>query len=206
MSKRKPAKVIIIGPCGVGKTALVVRRQDDQFDPRSPSTIGASFSVLFVNGVKLNVWDTAGQERYRSLTPLYTRDADVVFACTQIDDAGSWAALQQILRDENVKHHIRNARVYLVFTKCDLVDCDIISGAKITNRERAGKMFNFESIYYTSAHSGEGVIDLFNAAASIVRPDPFVITDTLIGLHGGGDTLNITTAATPKSQCMSCVV
>jgi len=50
------------------------------------------------NGVtiKLQIWDTAGQEKYRSVTPIYYRDAAaaiIVFDVTSrlsLDDAQTW--------------------------------------------------------------------------------------------------------------------
>lgn len=53
-----------------------------------------------VSGVKakLQIWDTAGQEKYRSVTPIYYRDAAAaicVFDVTNrqsLDDAKKWLA------------------------------------------------------------------------------------------------------------------
>ena len=45
------------------------------FSENQESTIGAAFLTKTVGDVKLQIWDTAGQERYRSLTPMYYRNA-----------------------------------------------------------------------------------------------------------------------------------
>lgn len=63
----------------------------DQFDSYRESTIGAAFltqtiSLDEITTVKFEIWDTAGQERYKSLAPMYYRNANcavVVYDITQ---------------------------------------------------------------------------------------------------------------------------
>ena len=77
-------KILIIGESGVGKSSLLLRFTDDQFDPEMAATIGVDFKVKVMNQqgnrVKLAIWDTAGQERFRTLTPSYYRGAQVTRA------------------------------------------------------------------------------------------------------------------------------
>ena len=39
-------KILIIGESGVGKSSLLLRFTDDQFDPEMAATIGVDFKVL----------------------------------------------------------------------------------------------------------------------------------------------------------------
>lgn len=63
----------------------------DQFDDYRESTIGAAFLTQTLaldeqTTVKFEIWDTAGQERYKSLAPMYYRNANcavVVYDITQ---------------------------------------------------------------------------------------------------------------------------
>ena len=65
--------------------------QQDQFDDYRESTIGAAFLTQTISlddttTVKFEIWDTAGQERYKSLAPMYYRNANcavVVYDITQ---------------------------------------------------------------------------------------------------------------------------
>ncbi|KAJ4432321.1 hypothetical protein ANN_20940 [Periplaneta americana] len=77
---------------GVGKTSMVVRYIGKMFSHHISPTIGASFFTCKLNvedtRVKLQVWDTAGQERFRSMAPMYYRNANaalLVFDITQYD-------------------------------------------------------------------------------------------------------------------------
>lgn len=76
----------------------------DQFDDYRESTIGAAFLTQTISlddttTVKFEIWDTAGQERYKSLAPMYYRNANcavVVYDITQAVGARS-QILDQVL-------------------------------------------------------------------------------------------------------------
>lgn len=79
--------------------SLVLRFVKDQFDDYRESTIGAAFLTQTVSldeqtTVKFEIWDTAGQERYKSLAPMYYRNANcavVVYDITQpVSSRCSW--------------------------------------------------------------------------------------------------------------------
>ena len=65
-------KLLIIGDQSVGKTCLMLRFCDNNFDPVMVSTIGIDMRTkkIQLDGqqVKLQIWDTAGQERFRATT------------------------------------------------------------------------------------------------------------------------------------------
>eukprot|EP01095_Lingulamoeba_sp_RSL-Kostka_P005503 TRINITY_DN1683_c0_g1_i1.p1 TRINITY_DN1683_c0_g1~~TRINITY_DN1683_c0_g1_i1.p1 ORF type:complete len:207 (-),score=73.36 TRINITY_DN1683_c0_g1_i1:262-882(-) len=70
-------KLLLIGDSGVGKSCILVRFVDDEFEEDQVCTIGVDFKVKMINmqGKKINltIWDTAGQEKFRSLTSSYYR-------------------------------------------------------------------------------------------------------------------------------------
>lgn len=80
-----------VQPLTLNKSSLVLRFVKDQFDDYRESTIGAAFLTQTVTldentTVKFEIWDTAGQERYKSLAPMYYRNAHcavVVYDITQ---------------------------------------------------------------------------------------------------------------------------
>ncbi|XP_076822351.1 ras-related protein Rab-13-like isoform X2 [Clavelina lepadiformis] len=95
-SERK--KIIVLGDSGAGKTALLKRIIYNNFD-QTQATVGLEFGVASakVNGVhytKLEIWDTAGSEKFRSLAPLYMRDADGVIMVYAVDDPQSFESLE----------------------------------------------------------------------------------------------------------------
>jgi small GTP-binding protein len=71
--------------------SMMLTPYQDQFDDYRESTIGAAFLTQTIaldesTTVKFEIWDTAGQERYKSLAPMYYRNANcavVVYDITQ---------------------------------------------------------------------------------------------------------------------------
>ncbi|XP_020021858.1 ras-related protein Rab-13 isoform X2 [Castor canadensis] len=72
-------KLLLIGDSGVGKTCLIIRFAEDNFNNTYISTIGIDFKIRTVDiegkKIKLQVWDTAGQERFKTITTAYYRGA-----------------------------------------------------------------------------------------------------------------------------------
>lgn len=75
-------KVVLLGDTAVGKSSIALRLVTRKFPNEMQSTIGASFFVYTThkNGklLKYEIWDTAGQERYKSIIPMYIRNAHVI--------------------------------------------------------------------------------------------------------------------------------
>eukprot|EP00388_Colpodella_angusta_P030290 GDKK01019102.1.p1 GENE.GDKK01019102.1~~GDKK01019102.1.p1 ORF type:complete len:217 (-),score=30.07 GDKK01019102.1:47-667(-) len=79
-------KVLLIGEASVGKSSILLRFTNDEFDQRQLATIGVDYRVKYMEPrVKLALWDTAGQEKFRTLTGSYYRGAHgivLVYDCT----------------------------------------------------------------------------------------------------------------------------
>ncbi|XP_028391902.1 ras-related protein Rab-22A-like [Dendronephthya gigantea] len=153
-------KVCLLGDTGVGKSCLVLRFVSDRFEDRSKPTIGASFmSKMFVADeqvYKFQIWDTAGQERYRSLAPLYYRDASAAIVVYDITNQSSFFALKDWIKE--IKRYGPNECVVAIAgNKCDLEDQREI--ATESAREYAESV---EAIFAeTSALSARNVQELF---------------------------------------------
>ena len=69
--------MLLIGNSGVGKSCLLLRFADDQFQENFMPTIGVDFKIRTIDSddkvCKLQIWDTAGQERFKSVTRSYFR-------------------------------------------------------------------------------------------------------------------------------------
>ncbi|KPJ10644.1 Ras-related protein Rab-31 [Papilio machaon] len=97
------AKIVVLGSQGVGKTSLVVRYIGKMFSRHISPTIGASFFTCNINlaeaRVKLQVWDTAGQERFRSMAPMYYRNANAALLVFDITCRASFAAVKSWVKE-----------------------------------------------------------------------------------------------------------
>lgn len=91
-------KLIFVGEKGVGKTNIISRLMDKEFDENSKSNISAAISIKFIEVkkkvYKVNIWDTVGQEKYRAISNMFLNGADIVFFIYQIDRRKSFEELQ----------------------------------------------------------------------------------------------------------------
>jgi len=117
-------KILIIGESGVGKSSLLLRFTDDNFDPEQTLTIGVDFKTKKIdidgNLVKLAIWDTAGQERFRTLTPSYYRDAQGAILVYDVNSASSFTKLENWLTELDTFSTKSNIVKMVVGNKIDL--------------------------------------------------------------------------------------
>jgi small GTP-binding protein len=115
--------LVLLGEAAVGKTSIVRRMTKGTFDNYSESTIGAAFnSYIRKYGnrmVKFEIWDTAGQERYRSITPLYYRNATSAFLVYDITAKETFEVAKTYLRELKSYNTIVPV-IVLIGNKCDL--------------------------------------------------------------------------------------
>jgi small GTP-binding protein len=116
-------KVILVGDTSVGKTSLVAQYNSATFDPTVESTIGGLFVEKQVktstSKVNLRIWDTAGQECYRSLIPMYSRDAAAALIVVDVSSESSYISVgnwYKMLKDTCPP----DVRIYVVANKIDL--------------------------------------------------------------------------------------
>ncbi|XP_045470305.1 ras-related protein Rab-18-like [Harmonia axyridis] len=116
-------KILIIGESGVGKSSILLRFIDDNFDPDQTLTIGVDFKTkkLTVDGntVKLAIWDTAGQERFRTLTPSYYRDAQGAILVFDVSNYSTFARLETWLNELDTYSTRSNIVKMIVGNKID---------------------------------------------------------------------------------------
>jgi Ras-related protein Rab-6A len=87
-------KIIFLGDQGVGKSSILNRFAQDKFEQNYQATIGLDFHSknVAINGcnVRLLLYDTAGQEKFKSLIPMYIRDANIIIVVYDITSKESF--------------------------------------------------------------------------------------------------------------------
>uniref|UniRef100_A0A8C6TUX5 Ras-related protein Rab-13 n=1 Tax=Neogobius melanostomus TaxID=47308 RepID=A0A8C6TUX5_9GOBI len=159
-------KLLLIGDSGVGKTCLIIRFAEDNFNSTYISTIGIDFKVktIDVDGkkVKLQVWDTAGQERFKTITTAYYRGPWWgIILVYDITDEKSYENIQNWMKSikENASAGVSQM---LLGNKCD------IEAKRKVPKETGEKLANDHGIRFfeTSAKSSINVDESFLALAS----------------------------------------
>ena len=98
-NSKNETKVVIVGDSGVGKSSLLLRYYRNEFSDVFEVTIGGAFTQTKVDlekgvSVTLDIWDTAGQERFRSLMPLYYRQASAAVIVYDVGDMKSFQSMK----------------------------------------------------------------------------------------------------------------
>nr|KAG5694038.1 hypothetical protein BaRGS_025617 [Batillaria attramentaria] len=172
MALARVPRVVTVGSISTGKTSLVSRYLNDDFQPAT-ATVGYLSTLVRIRPepkdpllpeVQFELIDTAGSERYGALAPSYLRGAVVVMLVYDINDTMSFDAVQHRWRKE-VRVYAPDAHVILVGTKLDRAP----SGRQVITERAANFAANSGYTFFeTSAKTGQNVQPLFNAIVNIV--------------------------------------
>jgi len=159
-------KIVVIGDGAVGKTSLIKKYTKGTFERDYVKTIGAQLSKYNkeINGdmIRLIFWDLAGQEDFNFLHDLFYKEskAAIIVYSLEKNDLGydSFTHIENWYK--KLIKHCGDIPAILFANKVDLIDNSNIDTIRI--QELVHK-YNFLRYFITSAKSGEGVIEAFNA-------------------------------------------
>lgn len=182
---------MLSNPQAVGKSSLVLRFVNNDFQENKEPTIGAAFLTQKCNlptrTIKFEIWDTAGQERFASLAPMYYRNAQAALVVydltkpTSLIKAKHWVAELQRQASPGIV-------IALVGNKLDLTndgsgesgaggeaaaggdDADDSGDARKVSTEEAKAYAEEEGLLFfeTSAKTGTNVTEVFTAIANAI--------------------------------------
>lgn len=90
-------KIVTIGDCYVGKTSIIRRYVENQYNSEYSYTIALNFlrKNIIRNGICNNIffWDTAGSEKFKAINSIFYRGAD---ACILVFDLTTYLSFLNI--------------------------------------------------------------------------------------------------------------
>ena len=184
-------KIIFLGDQYVGKSSILNRFYQDKFEPDYQATIGLDFHSKNVeingNSVRLLLYDTAGQEKFKSLIPMYIRDANIIIVVYDISNKDSFTHTDHWVNEtKDLKRE--DAIFVLVGNKIDLEEKRVVT-KKEAEDFATEKGFLF---YEVSAKTGEQIQELFESKIFPEMARKYHIGDeegegTNEGTHGQND-------------------
>ena len=153
-------KIIFLGDQYVGKSSILNRFYQDKFEEDYQATIGLDFHSKNVeikgSTIRLLLYDTAGQEKFKSLIPMYIRDANIILVVYDITNKDSFIHTEHWVNEtKDLKRE--DAIFVLVGNKIDLEEKRAVSN-KEGEDFAADKGFLFHEV---SAKTGDEVQELF---------------------------------------------
>ena len=153
-------KLIVIGDELVGKTSILNRFKNNQFNAIYEPTVGLEFQSIPIliddQSVNLLLYDVSGHQKFRSLIPLYASDVNIILLIYDISKTESFNNIDKWFSFLNNIN--KNEVIFaLVGNKSDL---DYNRKVKIEDAEKYAKERNF-IFQEVSAMNGDGIQELF---------------------------------------------
>ena len=164
--KKYQLKVVVVGDPAVGKTSIIRRFADDQFDEDYKHTIGADFNVKVIEypeskeNAVLTVWDIGGHERFEIIRRYYYEGSHAGLIVFSLTNKESFDSVKNWYND--LRTYLKDIPIVLIANKVDLKDKSIIADDEI---EKKLKELNLNNYFKTSAKTGENVEKAFSKVA-----------------------------------------
>ena len=159
-------KITVIGDGMVGKTSLIKKFTHGSFQTDYIRTIGAQFSIynqdIEGDTCKLSLWDIAGQDEFFFLRPsFYNESKAAIIVYSLEDNQHGKDSFKHVSNWHNdIKKFCGNIPTILLGNKVDLIDANLLDESKMLKLARKKE---FLGHFVTSALTGEGVVDAFQA-------------------------------------------
>ena len=167
-TKSSSIKIVLVGPSNAGKTSIAKRFTTDTFDEFQDMTVGSAFfskQVKTARGqVRVELWDTAGQEKFRSVAPMYFRNAAGALLVFDSTVASSFDDCEKQWLPELLPH-LKNSTEFIVLcaNKADLLKPnDAVTEQFIAKVEMFASQRGM-GCYRTSAKKGENIEEVFQS-------------------------------------------
>lgn len=160
-------KVVLVGDSGVGKTCIIQRYINDDYNENTESTSTSTYSYKtlefkkYNKSISLDIWDTAGQELYRALAKNFYLNASIGILVYDIRRKESFESIKDYWYEQVKTSGEENMVFGVVGNKCDLFQEEKVSEAE-------GKKFAKEIgavFQLTSCKENIGIDELFQECA-----------------------------------------
>ena len=156
-------KVVLVGESGVGKTCIIKRYINNEFNPNTESTTTSTYSFKkldfkkYKKSISFDIWDTAGQELYRSIAKNFYLNAAIGILVYDVRSKKSFDALKEYWYEQLTSYGDDNIIFGVAGNKCDLFQDEEVS-------EEEGKKFaeSINAVFFlTSCKESVGIDQLF---------------------------------------------
>lgn len=165
-------KICMIGDFGVGKTSLIRRFVDRQFNDAYLSTVGVKISRKLLEltevqqqekqNLQLLIWDLEGHTKFKSIAPSYLQGSSGAIIVADVNRIETLERLPehiQLFLSVNPK-----SSFIIALNKSDLIDEEKLEKLIQLVKEKEG-LERVTAVYQTSAKTGLSVDEIFHKLA-----------------------------------------
>jgi small GTP-binding protein len=180
INKNYNVKCIFIGDAGVGKSSIIIRYTNRDFNPQNFSTVGVEYYTRVISidkcRIKLQIWDLAGNNNYKTIVRSYYRNAEILYFVFDKTDRKTFNDFEQWI--EEFREKLDQIQLVIIGNKCDL-EYSAVSTSE--GMELANK---YNALYYeSSAKSDINITDIFENTLNLyndkllLKLDKFKVKD-----------------------------
>ena len=181
-------KVVLVGESGVGKTSIINRYINNDFNENEQATLGPIYKNKVIQYPKYNksisfdLWDTAGQEAYRSVTRNFYINAAIGLMVYDIRVKDSFENIKTYWSEQLKEYGEENIILAIAGNKSDLFEQQEVSEKEVKKfAESIGAIFKL-----TSCKENIGINELFYECGK-----KYLEVNKLIGKDNKGNNENL---------------
>ena len=185
-------KVVLVGDSGVGKTCIIQRYVNNNYNENTESTSASTYTYKVVDykqfnkSISFDIWDTAGQELYRALAKNFYLNASIGILVYDVRRKESFESIKDYWYEQLKVSGEENMVFGVAGNKCDLFQEEQVS-------EDEGKKFakSIGAVFHlTSCKESIGIDELFEECGKKYLEDNKMINDTNKGKESGNIVLD----------------
>ena len=154
-------KIIIVGDVSTGKTSIINRYINENFENLNKTTLSPEFSYKIIksNGIifRIQFWDIPGQNRNPELTGVFCRDTQGIIFCSDVDNINSRENIKNWEDSLKEFNDIKNTPKILIDNKCDLLGDESHYNDDFDKLKTFSDEHDFSGCFRTSALNGYNV-------------------------------------------------
>lgn len=161
---RTVGRVVVVGGCGCGKSALFNRVANNNYCEPMIATIGVDLYMFTCVEGGLQIWDMSGRESFIPIVRSYYKgfeQVDLVIVCGCVDLPGSMEKMEFWIRDVQ-EDASKNIPIICVETKIDLVKSGQDELLSKDTQEKMQQKYKILKCFRVSAKTGIGANELKN--------------------------------------------
>ena len=157
-------KVVLVGDTGVGKTCIIQRYVNNNYEENVDSTVASTYTYKVLNfpnynkSISFDIWDTAGQEIYRALAKNFYLNAAIGVLVYDIKRQSSFDSIKNYWYDQLKESGEENMIFAVAGNKCDLFNEEEVDEEEAKKFAKSiGAIFKL-----TSCKESIGIDELFS--------------------------------------------